>query len=99
MISRHCKLARRLADQLGKEEGIEILNQVSLNQVVVGFGDDDRCETMIEWLAEENKYLLGGATWHGRRVLRVSVISWFTEEEEIDDLTSDIVRLWRKLKS
>jgi glutamate/tyrosine decarboxylase-like PLP-dependent enzyme len=97
MIIRHCHLAKRLAQQLSQVPGIEILNQVSLNQVIVGFGDDEQCGKMIESLARENRYLLGGATWHDRKVLRISIISWFIDEAEIDGLAEDIIRLWREL--
>ena len=97
MIIRHCHLAKRLAQQLSQVPGIEILNQVSLNQVIVGFSDDEQCGKMIESLARENRYLLGGATWHDRKVLRISIISWFIDEAEIDGLAEDIIRLWREL--
>ncbi len=98
MIARHCHLARCLAAQLRAEPGIDILNDVTLNQVIVGFEDDQRCEQVIAALRAENRFLLGGATWHGQQVLRVSIISWFTEEPEIDELSSDIIRLHRELE-
>ena len=41
LVDRCCTLARRMADRLGAEEGIAILNEVMLNQVLVRFADDD----------------------------------------------------------
>ncbi len=37
MIERCCSLARRMADQLGRADGVTILNDVVLNQVLVRF--------------------------------------------------------------
>src|SRR3954470_15640486 len=41
LVERCCACARRFATVLGAEPGIEILNEVVLNQVLVCFGDDD----------------------------------------------------------
>jgi glutamate/tyrosine decarboxylase-like PLP-dependent enzyme len=44
LVQRTCRLAVRFADGL-QEMGFEILNEVVLNQVMVSFGDGDRCFT------------------------------------------------------
>ena len=44
LVDRCCALARRFADRLGAVDGVEIANDVVLNQVLVGFGDDDRTD-------------------------------------------------------
>jgi glutamate/tyrosine decarboxylase-like PLP-dependent enzyme len=95
MVERHCSLAQRLAGKLASETGIEILNDVTLNQLILGFGTDEQCRTMIERMTDENRYLLGGADWRGRWVMRVSIISYFTEAEEIDGLAEALIRNWR----
>ena len=41
MVERCCACARRFAEVLGAQEGVEVLNDVVLNQVLVRFGDDD----------------------------------------------------------
>ena len=41
MVERCCACARRFAEVLGAEDGVEVLNDVVLNQVLVRFGDDD----------------------------------------------------------
>ena len=42
LIERDCRLAVRLAERLSALPGVEVLNDVVLNQVLVGFGDDGR---------------------------------------------------------
>jgi glutamate/tyrosine decarboxylase-like PLP-dependent enzyme len=37
LVERCCALARRFAEKLGSEPGVEILNEVVLNQVLVRF--------------------------------------------------------------
>src|SRR5581483_1296809 len=41
LVERCCALARRFAERLAAEDGVEVLNDVVLNQVLVRFGDDD----------------------------------------------------------
>ena len=41
LVERCCACARRFAEVLGAQDGVEVLNDVVLNQVLVRFGDDD----------------------------------------------------------
>ena len=41
LVERCCDLAARMADRLREADGVEVLNDVVLNQVLVRFGDDD----------------------------------------------------------
>ena len=41
LVERCCALASSMAEQLADEDGVEILNDVCLNQVLVRFGADD----------------------------------------------------------
>ncbi len=56
LVDRCCRLARRFADQLGRADGIEVVNDVVLNQVLVGFGDDHQWAALgsVEALALGN---------------------------------------------
>jgi glutamate/tyrosine decarboxylase-like PLP-dependent enzyme len=66
LVDRCCTLARRMADRLGAEEGIAILNEVMLNQVLVRFADDDeRTRAVIADVQEDGTCWAGGTTWHG----------------------------------
>jgi glutamate/tyrosine decarboxylase-like PLP-dependent enzyme len=96
LVERCCALARRMADRLRGEPGVEILNDVVLNQVVVRFGDsDERTREVIRRVQEEGTCWLGGSNWHGRAVMRVSVSNWSTTEADIDLAAEAILRCWR----
>ena len=67
LVERNCALARRFADQLG-EAGAEIANEVVLNQVLVGFGDDATTDAVIDRVQRDGTCWMGGTTWRGRTV-------------------------------
>src|SRR5690606_6466525 len=46
LVARCCALARRFADGI-REAGFEVVNDVVLNQVLVGFGDDARTDDIV----------------------------------------------------
>jgi len=83
LVDRCCALARRMADRL-TDGGATIHNDVVLNQVLVGFGDLSRTDTVIEEVQRDGTCWLGGTTWHGQRLIRVSVSNWSTTEADID---------------
>jgi len=92
LVERCCALARRLADGLRDAEGIEVLNDVVLNQVLVRFGDDDRTREVIARIQDDGTAWMGGTTWHGTAAMRVSVSSWATTERDIDRTLEAILR-------
>jgi glutamate/tyrosine decarboxylase-like PLP-dependent enzyme len=85
MIERACSNARRFADQLGDRPGVEVLNDVVLNQVLVRFGDDDaKTNDVIRKVQEDGTLWLSGSTYGGRAVMRISVSNWATTAEDVD---------------
>jgi glutamate/tyrosine decarboxylase-like PLP-dependent enzyme len=96
MVLRNCTLARRMADTLRAEPGIEILNDVVLNQVLVRFGDSDRItRDVITRVQADGTCWVGGAFWQGRDVMRISVSNWSTTEDDIDRSAEAMVRAFR----
>ena len=96
MIDRCCRLARRFADSLAAVDGIEILNDVVLNQVLVRFAstDDPDAETrsVIERVQRDGTCWAGGTTFRGRAAMRLSVSNWATTEDDVDRSTAAILR-------
>ena len=79
LVDRCCDHARLIARRLAAEPGIDILNDVVLNQVLVRFGDDDALTTtVIERVQRDGVCWLAGSTFRGRRVMRISVVGWQT---------------------
>jgi glutamate/tyrosine decarboxylase-like PLP-dependent enzyme len=93
LIDRCCALARRFADQLGTIEGVEIGNDVVLNQVLVSFGADERTDEVIAAIQDDGTAWMGGTTWRGRRYMRISVSNWSTTDRDVDASVEAIRRL------
>ena len=98
LVDRCCALAQRMAARLDAHPHIHILNDVVLNQVLVRFepdgGEDADAFTagVIRRVQEEGTCWLGGTTWQGKHVMRVSVSNWLTTEEDIDRSAAAIIR-------
>jgi glutamate/tyrosine decarboxylase-like PLP-dependent enzyme len=94
LVDRCCALARRFADGLASGGvGATVANEVVLNQVLVDFGDDARTDRLVEAVQADGTCWLGATTWHGRRLMRVSVSNWSTTEADVDRSVDAILRL------
>ncbi|MGH7647740.1 MAG: aspartate aminotransferase family protein, partial [Gemmatimonadaceae bacterium] len=72
--------------------GLEILNDVVLNQVLVSFGDDARTKQVIAAIQADGTCWCGGTVWHGRSAMRISVSSWATTDEDVERSIAAIMR-------
>jgi glutamate/tyrosine decarboxylase-like PLP-dependent enzyme len=108
LIERCSGLARRMADHLREEPGVEILNDVVLNQVLVRFnppggGADDpaaadaHTRAVISAVQRDGTCWLSGTTWHGLGAMRFSVSNWSTTEADIDISAEAILRCAREV--
>ncbi len=85
MIENSCERAQQLAAILGAADGVEILNEVVLNQVLVRFGDDDQfTQDTVRRVQEDGTCWLSGTTWQGRAAMRISVSNWQTCVEDVE---------------
>ena len=84
VVDRCCALARRFAEQLSEVDGVEIGNEVVLNQSLANFGSDDRTDRVIAAVQRDGTCWMGGTTWRGRRYMRISVSNWSTTEDDVD---------------
>ena len=96
MVDRCCANARRFAEALSAEPGIEVVNTVVLNQVLVSFGDDDRTRRVVQAVQADGTCWMGGTTWHGRALMRISVSNWATTADDVDRSVSAIRRCARE---
>jgi len=90
LIDRNCQQARWLADKL-EESGVEVLNEVVLNQIVVSFGDDQQTRKTIMALQNSGECWCGGTIWQGREAMRISISSWATTKNDIDRALKAII--------
>src|SRR3954454_4562462 len=85
MIERNCAQAGRMAKQLSAIPGAEVLNDVVLNQVLVRLpGGDDANRAAVAAIQRDGTCWLGGTTWRGEYVLRVSISNWATTDDDVD---------------
>jgi len=104
LVEQHCSLAKRFAALLGKEPGIRIMNEVTINQVIVNFGEGDAearkaaTEAVIAKVQEDGVCFVGGANWHGDWVMRISISSGATTGEDIERSAAAIIAAWRAVR-
>ena len=89
MVDEDVRLAKLMAASLAEIDGVEVVNQPELNQFVVLFGADrgadegDRLTlATIERIQQDAVAYLGSSLWHDRWVMRVSVCSIQTTEDD-----------------
>ncbi|HEX9483291.1 MAG TPA: aminotransferase class V-fold PLP-dependent enzyme [Gemmatimonadaceae bacterium] len=92
LVSRHCRQARRMAERLSAA-GLEILNEVVLNQVLVAFGSAERTARVIEAIQADGTCWAGITIWQGRTAMRISIISWATMDADVERSTDAIIRV------
>lgn len=105
MVERHCRVARLIADQLRSDNEIVVLNDVMFNQVLVRFGADETAErgdeltrATIARIQRDGAVFTGRARWRGREVMRISVISWLTDEAAGLAAAKAIIAGWRAVQ-
>ena len=84
LVDRCCRFARRFAAQLDEVDDVDIVNEVVLNQVLVGFGGDDHTDSVVTRVQEDGTCWVGATTWRGRRLMRISVSGWLTTDADVD---------------
>src|SRR5262249_55123536 len=94
LVERTCRLATRFADGLSAA-GFEILNEVTLNQVLVSFGDAKTTLEVVRDIQADGTCWCGSTVWHGRTAMRISVSSWATTEDDVDRSLAAMVRIAR----
>jgi glutamate/tyrosine decarboxylase-like PLP-dependent enzyme len=97
LVERCCAMARRFAEQLAAADGVEVLNEVVLNQVLVRLhapdGDDDgHTDRVLERLQHDGTCWMSGTTWKGQAAVRISVSNWSTSADDVDRSVAAILR-------
>jgi glutamate/tyrosine decarboxylase-like PLP-dependent enzyme len=89
LVERSCANARRFADELAALPGVEVLNDVVLDQVLLRFveadGDSDALtRRVIERVQSSGTCWMSGTTWQGTAAMRVSIVNYQTTAEDVD---------------
>ena len=100
LVERCCAHARRVADGLRALERVVVLNDVVLNQVIARFGDDDALtDAVVARVQDEGTCWLAGSAWRGRRVMRVSLVNWSTDDEDVERTLDAVARCWAQVRA
>lgn len=91
MIEETCALAAGLADACS-QAGLEVANEVVLNQVLVSAGDDEQTEALLRAVNTEGVIACSGARWKGRSYLRLSVSCHETTAADIEAAVQALCR-------
>lgn len=78
-----CERAIQFAERL-RSEGFRILNDIVFNQVLVACNKPEETQAVMEAVQRSGEAWCGGATWFGEPVIRISVCSWVTSEEDVE---------------
>jgi glutamate/tyrosine decarboxylase-like PLP-dependent enzyme len=84
LVERACDCAQRFAEGVVALPGVELLNEVVLNQVLFRFATDEETEGVLRRVQDAGDVWMSGTSWDGRRAIRVSVSNWQTTEDEIE---------------
>jgi len=88
--------ALEFAEALRKIEGFEVLNEVVFNQILVQCKSDEMTAKTMQRIQELRECWVGGSTWFGRKVIRISVCSWATTPEDIRRSAASFERALRE---
>jgi len=75
--------AVQFANEIKTKKGFKVLNDIAFNQVLVQCDSDEITDRTISKIQELRTCWVGGSTWFGKKVIRVSVCSWATTPEDI----------------
>jgi glutamate/tyrosine decarboxylase-like PLP-dependent enzyme len=84
LVERCCAQARRFAGGIAAVPGVEVLNDVVLNQVLFRFADDAQTDAVLAAVQQDGRVWMSGTNWDGRRAIRLSVSNWQTGDAETD---------------
>ena len=94
---------------LAAEPGVEVLNDVVLNQVLVRFpassgpsgtaaDHDARTRRVIDAVQQDGTCWVGGSVWRDQAVMRVSVSSAATTDDDVTKSVAAIIRAARAVR-
>ena len=90
LITRTCRYAQTMAAYLS-QAGLEVLNDVALNQVLVRAATDDQTLALIAAVQQDGTCWCGPTVWQHRPAMRISISGWATTAEDIRQSADAII--------
>lgn len=82
LLERLCRHARRFGQDLAAH-GFRVLNEVVFNQVLVACDTPAHTTATLAQLQRAGECWCGGTFWQGEPVIRISVCSWATTDDDV----------------
>ena len=92
MITGFHERAVQFAAEIQRVKGYTLMNNVVFNQVIVKCETDALTEKVIAKIQELRECWVGGSTWNGEKVIRISVCAWTTTKEDISKSVASFKR-------
>ena len=83
LVERCCAHARRFGEELARLDGVELLNDVVLNQVLFRYETDGLTDEVLRRVQASGDAWMSGTVWRGRRAIRISVSNWQTSGDDV----------------
>jgi glutamate/tyrosine decarboxylase-like PLP-dependent enzyme len=90
LVVRSCGHAQVMAVRL-RAAGLEVLNDVVLNQVLVRTATDDRTLALVQAVQQDGTCWCGPTSWEQRPAMRISVSGWATSADDISASADAII--------
>ena len=90
LITRACDHAQAMAAYAG-QAGLEVLNDVVLNQVLVRTATDEQTLALIAAVQQDGTCWCGPTVWEHRPAMRISISGWATTAEDIKQSADAII--------
>lgn len=75
--------AIQFVQEISTINGFTVDNDIVFNQILVRCNTNEITESVLKNIQEQRECWLGGSEWFGNKVIRVSICSWATTEEDI----------------
>lgn len=90
LVRRTSETAAAIADRL-RAGGLDVLNDVVLNQVLVRLDDDATTTALVGAVQADGRVWCGATRWHDAPAMRISVSSWKSEPADADGIAAVIL--------
>lgn len=95
-VLRTCGHAQATADRL-RQAGLEVLNDVVLNQVLVRAATDDQTLALVMSVQQDGTCWCGPTIWQHRPAMRISISGWATTSDDISKSADAIIAAAQRL--
>ncbi|MES2392094.1 MAG: aminotransferase class V-fold PLP-dependent enzyme [Acidobacteriota bacterium] len=105
LIDRCCRHAHSIAARIAALPGAQLVSEPTLNQGLVRFLDpspaadhDAFTDRVTAAILTDGHALFSNTTWRNQRAMRISVSSWRTSDEDVDQVIASVARVLAHLR-